>query len=111
MKMKKLYTMFLLFLLFVFLTASIGVSGEVIDRILERGYVVVGTSGDLPPLTMRAKDGEMIGLDMDIALIIAMSMGVELGVEQLPFPELIPALESGKVDMIISSMTIPHFSF
>lgn len=38
--------------------------------------------------------------------MIASAMDVKLRVVELPFNELIPALESGKIDMILSCMTI-----
>jgi polar amino acid transport system substrate-binding protein len=104
--MKKLGVLIVLVLVVSVCAFSTGTAGEVIDRILERGYVTLGTTGEQPPLSIRNKDGEMIGLDVDLALLIALSMGVKLNVEQMPFGELLPALESGKVDMIISAMTI-----
>jgi polar amino acid transport system substrate-binding protein len=104
--MKKLYTITVLVLLFTLLMVYTGFSGEIIDRIQERGYIVVGTSADQPPLTMRNKTGELFGLDLDLANFIAAGMGVKLGVEVMPFSELLQALESGKIDMIISGMTM-----
>jgi polar amino acid transport system substrate-binding protein len=104
--MKKLGIPVVLFLVFSLCAFSMGTAGEVIDRILERGYMTLGTTGEQPPMSVRNKDGEMIGLDIDLALLISMAMGVKLNVEQMPFDELIPALESGKVDMVISSMAI-----
>jgi polar amino acid transport system substrate-binding protein len=67
---------------------------------------VVGTSGAQPPLTATSKKGEIIGLDVDIARAIAAAMGVKLKLVPMPFAELLPALEAGKVDMILSGMTI-----
>lgn len=43
---------------------------------------------------------------MDLARAVAGAMEVRLRVEVIPFDELIPALEKGRIDMIISSMTI-----
>ena len=78
----------------------------VLARIVQRGELVVGTSGEQPPLTAKTKDGKIIGLDADLARYMANAMDVKLRFEVLPFPELLPALESGKVDMILSGMTI-----
>lgn len=104
--MKKLYKILILLIPFVLFSLTIALSGEVVDRILERGYVTVGTSTDQVPLSMRAKDGEIIGLDADLAFLIASSMGVKVGIEVMPFDELLQALKAGKVDMVISGMTI-----
>ncbi len=81
-------------------------AGPVLDRILEKGELVVGTSGQQPPMTVRAKSGEIIGLDIDIARAVAQGMGIDVKFVTLPFAELLPNLEAGKVDMVISGMTI-----
>jgi polar amino acid transport system substrate-binding protein len=78
----------------------------VIDRARSRGTLVVGTAASMPPLNMKAKDGRIMGYDVDLARLIARSMAVDLKLEAMPFPELLPALEAGKVDMIISGMTM-----
>ncbi len=81
-------------------------AGPVMDRILKKGELVVGTTGEQPPLNARSKNGEIIGMDADIARIIAQGLGVELAFKAMPFNDLLPAIEAGKIDMIISSMTI-----
>jgi polar amino acid transport system substrate-binding protein len=81
-------------------------AGPIIDRIQKKGQLVVGTSGDYPPLTAKTRDGKLIGLDMDVAAVIAGAMGVKLKTVDMPFDKLLPALEAGKIDMIISCMTM-----
>ncbi len=78
----------------------------VLDRILTSGEIRVGTAGSMPPLNMTTKDGEVIGLEPDIAKAIADAMGVKLRLETMPFSELLPSMEEGKIDMIMSGMTI-----
>jgi len=81
-------------------------SGPVLQSILEKGEIVVGTAGDMPPLNMTVKSGKVIGLEPELAEYIADAMGVGLRLETMPFSELLPALEAGRVDIIISGMTI-----
>jgi polar amino acid transport system substrate-binding protein len=81
-------------------------AGTVLEGILKKGELVVGITGDQPPLNATTKDGKIIGLDADIAQAIAMSMGVKIRFAKMPFPELLPALQNGKVDMIVSGMTM-----
>lgn len=83
-----------------------GWSGPVIDRILAQKELVVGTSATYPPLTFKSKDGNVYGFDIDLARMIAGAMDVKLRTVVIPFDELISALERGKIDMIISNMTI-----
>lgn len=81
-------------------------AGPVLDRILQKGELVVGTTGEQPPLTAKTKDGKIIGLDADLSRIMASAMGVKLKLVDMDFPELLPALQAGKVDMILSGMTM-----
>jgi polar amino acid transport system substrate-binding protein len=81
-------------------------SSPVLDRILSQGELRVGMSGDMPPLNMITKEDKLIGLDADLAAIIANAMGVKPSLQQMAFGDLLPALEAGRIDMILSNMTI-----
>ena len=70
-------------------------------RIMQKSEFVVGTTGDMPPLNMTTKNGEVIGFEM-----MADAMGTDLKVKTMSFHELLPALELNKVDIVISGMTI-----
>ena len=81
-------------------------AGPSLERILKKGELVVGTSGSQPPMTAVTKKGEIIGLDADISRAMAAAMGVKVKFVLKPFAELLPALEAGQVDMVMSGMTI-----
>jgi len=104
--MKKMYFIATLTLTLSLLLSGPAPAGTVLDRILKSKELVVATTGTQPPLSITAKGGEIIGLDADIAKLIATSLGVKVRFSKMLFTELIPALESGKADMIISGMTM-----
>ena len=79
---------------------------SLLNRIVSRGELVIGTAASMPPLNMTTTEGEIIGMEADIANHMAQAMGVKLRFDVLPFSELLPALEVGKVDMVLSGMTI-----
>ena len=81
-------------------------ASPVLDRIQKRGELVVGTMGNMPPLNMTAKDGEIFGLEPDLARMMANAMNVKVKFVTKPFSELLPALQAGEVDMVLSGMTI-----
>lgn len=88
-------------------SASRGTSAKpVIDRVTSRGELRVGMSGGMPPLNMLSKTDKLMGMDVDLAGMIAATLGVRLVVLKIPFPDLLPALEKGTVDLVISNMTI-----
>jgi polar amino acid transport system substrate-binding protein len=78
----------------------------VLDRILAKKELVVGTAADMPPLNMTLKDGKIAGLEADIATLMATSIGVKLTLKTIPFKDLLPALEAGQVDLVMSGMTM-----
>lgn len=81
-------------------------ASQVLDRIQQRGELVVGTMGNMPPLNMTSKDGEIFGLEPDLARMMAAAMDVKVKFVTKPFNELLPALQTGEVDMVLSGMTI-----
>ena len=78
----------------------------VLDRILAKKELVVGTAADMPPLNMTLKDGKIVGLEVDIATLMASSIEVKLTLKPMNFNDLLPALEAGQVDLILSGMTM-----
>jgi polar amino acid transport system substrate-binding protein len=77
-----------------------------LGRIRANGELVVGTAASMPPLNMTTKTGEIIGMEIDLARAMATSMRVKLRLTPMPFADLLPALDAGRVDMILSGMTM-----
>ena len=70
-----------------------------------QGTLKVGLSPDYPPLQYK-QDGRLVGLEVDNARAVAEILGKKLALFEYPFDELIPALEQGRVDVIMSGMSI-----
>lgn len=81
-------------------------SQQVLSAIVKNGEIRIGTTGNQPPFSMKSKSGELIGYEVDLAKALAEKMGVKLKLVQLPFSDLIGALKTGKIDAIMSGMTI-----
>lgn len=86
--------------------AATAFAGPALDRINKTKELRVGMAGDYPPLNALDKKGGMIGLDAELADLLAGSLGVTLKIQTMPFERLLPALKSGQIDLIISGMTI-----
>ena len=78
----------------------------VLDRILAKKELVVGTAANMPPLNMTLKDGSIVGMEADLASLMASSLEVKLTLKPIHFNDLLPALEAGQVDLIMSGMTM-----
>ncbi|WP_282605225.1 transporter substrate-binding domain-containing protein [Pelagibius sp. Alg239-R121] len=78
---------------------------SVVQTIKKRGVIKVGMSSFVP-WAMRDKKGELIGFEIDVAKKVAEDMGVEVEFVPTAWDGIIPALLSGKFDVIIGGMSI-----
>jgi polar amino acid transport system substrate-binding protein len=67
--------------------------------------LIVGMELAYPPFEMRDERGEPAGVSVDLARALAAYLGQPVEIENIPFDGLIPALKTGRIDVIISSMT------
>jgi len=80
-------------------------SESVIESIKEAGVIKIGLS-IFRPWSMRDLDGELVGFELDVGRKLADDMGVEVEFVPTSWDGIIPALVSGKFDVIISGMSI-----
>lgn len=100
MKMKKIIKVMYL--------CTMGVVGACMVGCGEKGdsnTLVMGCSAEYPPFEYR-KNGELIGFDVDLAKAICKKLGYILVVKDMNFDGLIGALNSGRVDFVMSGMTV-----
>lgn len=67
--------------------------------------LIVGMELNYPPFEMVDTNGQPAGISIEIAKALASHLHRGLRIENIPFDGLIPALRTGKIDLIISSMT------
>ena len=85
---------------------SEGKSGiDTMKRIEDNDKIIWGTNAAFAPFEMREGE-DVIGIDADIAQMIADELGVELVVEDMEFDSLMAALQSGKIDFIAAGFTV-----
>ena len=92
--------------LFASISTATAQDSPVLDRVVETGELRVGMSGNQPPFNMRNRSGDLMGIDVDLATVLAAAMDAEVNIVTRPFGELLDALEAGEIDMVISGMTI-----
>ena len=79
-------------------------SESVIEAIKKRGAIKIGLS-IFKPWSMRDKNGELIGFELDVGQKLADDMGVDAEFIPTAWDGIIPSLVGGKFDVIISGMT------
>ncbi len=93
---------------------GIGASGEIqrklteestIEQVIRRGVLRVGMS-TFVPWAMTDKTGKLIGFEIDVATRLAKDLGVRIEFVPTKWAGIIPALLTGKFDVIIGGMGI-----
>ena len=78
---------------------------SVLSQIIKRNKLTVGMEVGFFPFEYADTDGRPVGFDVDLANIAAQELGVPVEIKEMEFSGLIPALQTGKIDMIISGMS------
>lgn len=76
------------------------------DEIKAKGKIVVGIQGDNPPWGFVTSGGKQDGLDADIATLFAKELGVAVEFVPLEVNNRIPALTTGRVDVLFATMAM-----
>ncbi|NHF74594.1 ABC transporter substrate-binding protein [Paracoccus xiamenensis] len=94
-----------------------------LDDIISSGTLRCAVVLDFPPMGSRDADNNPQGFDVDYCNDLAAALGVTAEVVETTFPERIPALVSGQVDVAVAStsdtleraktvgFTIPYYAF
>jgi polar amino acid transport system substrate-binding protein len=94
-----------------------------LDDIIASGKLRCAVVLDFPPMGSRDASNNPIGFDVDTCNDLAKILGVEPEIVETPFPDRIPALVSGRVDIGVAStsdtleraktvgFSIPYFAF
>ena len=76
-----------------------------VEQALKRGVLRVGMS-TFVPWAMKDKTGQLVGFEIDVATRLAKDMGVKVEFIPTKWAGIIPALLTGKFDVIIGGMGI-----
>jgi polar amino acid transport system substrate-binding protein len=76
------------------------------DEIKKRGKVIIGIQGDNPPWGYVDSSGKQQGLDSDIGQLYGKYLGVPVEFLPLEVANRIPALTSGRVDILFATMAM-----
>ena len=67
--------------------------------------LLVGMSPDYPPLVFKS-EGRIVGIEADNAKALGKILGRDMKLVEMPFAKLLPALQSGEIDVIMSGFSV-----
>ena len=78
----------------------------VLERIIDNGVIRVGVNPLFKPFSFTNENKERVGIDIDIANLLASGLGVKLEiVVPNTFGDLFPLAQNGEIDVIIAAMS------
>jgi polar amino acid transport system substrate-binding protein len=79
---------------------------EVPARIKDAGKLVIATMPNYPPITFKdPATNELQGFDIDLGESIAKGLGVKAQWEEIAFVQMLPSLQTARVDMVLAGMS------
>ena len=84
--------------------AAFGASAQTLEKIKQRGTLVVGVKADYKPFGFRDPSGKIVGLEPDLAQDVADALGVKLELEPVISSNRMKFLQQGKIDLMIATM-------
>lgn len=80
-------------------------TNETWNRIMDRGTIVVGVKADTRPWGFRNADGEIVGMEADMAQQVAEVLDVDLELVAVESSNRMQFLEGGRIDLMIATMS------
>lgn len=68
--------------------------------------LVMGTNAAFPPYEFKDDSGKIVGIDAEVAQLIADKLGMELEIKDMDFDGIIAAVQGGSIDMGMAGMTV-----
>jgi len=87
-----------------FVMAAGGVSAQTLEKIKQRGTLIVGVKADYKPFGYRDPSGKIVGFEPDLAQDVADTLGVKLELEPVISSNRMQFLQQGKIDLMIATM-------
>ena len=73
---------------------------------IQEGKLIMSTNAAFPPYEMTDDNGNVVGIDADIAAAIAEKLGLELQIEDMDFDSALLAVQQGKSDMVMAGVSV-----
>lgn len=77
-----------------------------VPAMAEDGKLVMATNATFPPYEYYDADKQIVGIDVEVAGLIAEKLGLELEVSDMEFDSIIAAVKQGKADIGMAGITI-----
>ncbi len=80
--------------------------GSLIERINNKGTIIVATEGTYPPFTYLDEKGQLTGYDVEVVRAVAKKLGVNVEFKTLKWVGILPGVQSGEYDIAANQIVL-----
>ncbi|MGR5062968.1 transporter substrate-binding domain-containing protein [Photobacterium sp. DNB22_13_2] len=88
------------------LASTPSLAGETLDKIEQAKEIRIGVTGDYMPFSEKLSNGNYVGIEHDLAVIIADELNVKLTLVPTSWPTLMDDFQSGKYDIGMTGISV-----
>ncbi|MEI2264039.1 cystine ABC transporter substrate-binding protein [Erwinia sp. CGal63] len=79
---------------------------NLLNKVKERGTLLVGLEGTYPPFSFQDENGKLAGFEVDFANALAQHLGVKASLKPTKWDGMLASLDSKRIDVVINQVTI-----
>ncbi|EKS6506349.1 cystine ABC transporter substrate-binding protein [Enterobacter hormaechei] len=79
---------------------------NLLNKVKERGTLLVGLEGTYPPFSFQGDDGKLTGFEVEFAQELAKHLGVKASLKPTKWDGMLASLDSKRIDVVINQVTI-----
>jgi polar amino acid transport system substrate-binding protein len=83
-----------------------GANADTLDNIKQKETLVVGVKADYPPWGMRDSNGNIVGMEIDMAKDVARRLDVKLVLVPVLSSNRMQMLQQGQIDLMIATLSV-----
>lgn len=77
---------------------------DLLDEILQRGTLIIGTEGTYSPNSYHDESGALVGFDVEVAQAVAAKLGVEAQFVEAEWDSLFAGMDAGRIDVVVNEV-------
>ncbi|EOS93170.1 cystine ABC transporter substrate-binding protein [Erwinia tracheiphila] len=89
-----------------FASSASAADDTLLNKVKQRGTLLVGLEGTYPPFSFQDNNGKLAGFEVDFAKALAQHLGVKAALKPTKWDGMLASLDSGRIDVVINQVTI-----
>ncbi|QKJ87551.1 Cystine ABC transporter substrate-binding protein [Paramixta manurensis] len=79
---------------------------NLLNKVKQRGSLLVGLEGTYPPFSFQDENGKLTGFEVEFANALAQRIGVKASLKPTKWDGMLASLDSKRIDVVINQVTI-----